>query len=59
MTDDHDHPARPEQPGTGGFGAGGRTLPDDEHVGQFSEGNEALPDDAREGRFSDTVNADR
>lgn len=58
MTEKHDHPARPEQPGKGGFGEGQETLPDDERVGQFSDGNEELPDDEREGRFSDNVEAD-
>ena len=42
MTEKHDHPARPEQPGKGGFG----------------ETRETLPDDEREGRFSDNVEAD-
>jgi len=32
-----DHPARPEQPGSGGFEVGQQDLPDDEHVGQFSD----------------------
>ena len=53
MTEKHDHPARPEQPGKGGFGEGQETLPDDERVGQFSDGNEELPDDERVGQFSD------
>ncbi|MDP9277756.1 MAG: hypothetical protein M3P44_01200 [Actinomycetota bacterium] len=40
MTEKRDHPARPEQPGAGGFEEGEQTLPDDEQVGKFSEGNE-------------------
>ena len=55
MTEKHDQPARPEQPGRGGFEEGQQTLPDNEHVGQFSDGNEKLPDNEREGQFSDTV----
>jgi len=74
MTEKHDRPARPEQPGKGGFEEGQETrpddkrvgqfsdgneaLPDDDRMGQFSDGNEALPDDQREGQFSDTVDAD-
>ena len=53
MTEKHDRPARPEQPGKGGFEEGHETRPDDERVGQFSDGNEALPDDDRMGQFSD------
>jgi hypothetical protein len=52
------HPARPEQPGQGGFEEGQQTLPDKERVGQFSDGNEALPDKEREGKFSDTARTD-
>jgi hypothetical protein len=48
-----DHPARPEQPGSGGFEEGHEARPDGEHVGQFSDGNEALPDKERVGQFSD------
>ena len=58
MTKRHDErrdgPARPEQPGDGGFEEGQETRPDDRHVGQFSDGVETLPDDEREGEFSDT-----
>jgi hypothetical protein len=52
------HPARPEQPGQGGFEEGQQTLPDKERVGQFSDGNEALPDKQREGKFSDSARTD-
>ena len=55
MTEKHDRPARPEQPGKGGFEEGHETRPDDERVGQFSDGNEALPDDDRMGKFSDGI----
>jgi len=74
MTDEHDQPARPEQPGRGGFEEGQQTLPgnehvgqfsdgvetlpDNHHVGQFSDGNEKLPDNQREGQFSDSVEPD-
>jgi len=58
MTEKHDRPARPEQPGKGGFEEGQETRPDADRMGQFSDGNEALPDDQREGQFSDTVDAD-
>ena len=37
MTKHHEHPARPDQPGTGGFEEGQRVLPDDTRVGQFSD----------------------
>ena len=73
-TDKQAHPARPEQPGQGGFEEGQQTLsdndrigqfsdgneklPDNEHVGQFSDGNEKLPDDEREGKFSDSARTD-
>ena len=65
MTDNRDqsaekqaHPARPEQPGEGGFEEGQQTLPDDERIGQFSDGNEKLLDDEREGKFSDSARTD-
>jgi hypothetical protein len=54
MTEHQDRPARPDQPGEGGFDEGQETIPDDEHVGQFSDGVETLPDDEREGQFSDS-----
>jgi hypothetical protein len=53
MTDERQHPARPEQPGEGGFEEGQQTLPNHYHVGQFSDGNVTLPDDDRVGKFSD------
>ena len=54
MPEERDRPAKPEQPGEGGFEEGSETQPDDEHVGQFSEGNEELPkDDDDVGRFSE------
>lgn len=52
MTEKRDRPARPEQPGTGGFEEGQQTLPDDEPVGKFSEGGETLPDDERVGKWN-------
>jgi hypothetical protein len=52
------HPARPEQPGQGGFEEGQRTLPYKERVGQFSDGNETFPDKEREGNFSDSARTD-
>ena len=73
-TEKQAHPARPEQPGQGGFEEGQQTLrdkervgqlsdgneklPDKERVGQFSDGNEALPDKEREGKFSDSARTD-
>ena len=54
MHEERDRPAKPEQPGEGGFEEGSETQPDDEHVGQFSEGNEQLPHDEDDvGRFSE------
>ena len=54
MHEERDRPAKPEQPGEGGFEEGQETQPDDEHVAQFSEGNEKLPHDEEDvGRFSE------
>lgn len=36
MSEERDRPARPEQPGEGGFEEGQETLPDDERQGKFS-----------------------
>ncbi len=57
-TEKQAHPARPEQPGEGGFEEDQQTLPHDERVGQFSDGNETLLDDEREGKFSDSARTD-